>query len=67
MEIQEVNIIPKEYNGIKYYKICFLDQESQYYSRQEINEIIKHWQEDNLLGSFAIGYNLSKNAVINWK
>lgn len=67
MEIKQINIVKKEYNGIDYYRIKFLDQESQFYSRREVNDIIEYWQKDQLLGSFAIGYKLAKNVVITWE
>lgn len=67
MEIKQINIVKKEYNGIDYYRIKFLDQESQFYSRREVNDIIEYWQKDQLFGSFAIGYKLAKNAVITWE
>ena len=67
MEIKQINIAKKEYNGIDYYRIKFLDQESQFYSRREVNDIIEYWQKDELLGSFAIGYKLAKNVTIIWE
>lgn len=67
MEIKQINIVKKEYNGIDYYRIKFLDQESQFYSRREVNDIIEYWQKDQLLGSFAISYKLAENAVIIWE
>ena len=65
-QVRHVTVTQKEYNGIQYYRISFLDQESQWYTRTEVNDILKYWELGDLLGSFAIGYTLSKDAVIEW-
>lgn len=66
MEINHVQVIQKEYNGIQYYRIKFENQESQWYTLGEVESVIEHWRNDGLLGSFAIGCTLSRNAIIEW-
>ena len=44
------------------YEVDGADHESSLYSPGELNEILHHWREGTLLGSFGVGTVLAKDA-----
>lgn len=55
-------IVISTYHGRPMGRLRFEGEETSWFWMSELNEILEHWRQDRLLGTFAIGTRLAPDA-----